>query len=560
MNMAFSKKALESLQARYADGKIVPIIGAGFSKPFDLPNWGDLLVDVAHSFGVDSSVLKTIRAIINRQKYVEAVSTVTSVTGKTEIDIQNAVVKIIAEKKIALCKQNNVSEFSELKIDNNYIDLNRFNTLFTLNYDEIIADFNKIYSNYTISKFKSTGDIGNKKNIIYLHGRISEPKSIVLAKANYNAIYNDDDFKRKLVAFALDRTFLFMGFSFQDEYIRKFLETFTQDLDVVHYALMDKSSVELLGDEVKNIREQYKVEIIPFDDSSKRHIQEIRKFISSITTKSSDFLTYFDDSNKKGHIHSSYQLGLENQVSKLISFCKIPNRFHVLEIGSGAGHTAIKIAVSNKDCKFEALDQSKEKTQDAEDMKKRRSATNINFLLDDIQSFIENENKISKYDFIYLLYSFHHIRDGIEDFEQGQGRNSNKRLFLRNCFNNMKAGSYLCIADLFLPVEDSEEKNEVTNKAELKSFFENRAIEGKSSVFWDKLKSILEVDIIEAEENADQCNDAECSVVDGIINRRGEYLITKDWLETQAVRAGFKVVLSEKINSIGDAIVLLQKQ
>lgn len=549
--MEFSNDIINTLREKFQDGKIIPVIGAGFSKPFNLPDWGELLVEVAQDFKVKKDAINITRDILNNHNYMGAVSTLTYVTNKTETDVQNAVVRIIQKKKNELCKEKNVIDMSQIGIDNNYGDLGRFNTLLTLNYDEIIADFNKVYNGYTISKFKDTGDFGKKKTILYIHGRISEPESIVLAKANYETIYENDNFKKKLAALALDRTFLFMGFSFQDEYIRNFLKTFTQDVDVMHYALMDNSTVQLLGEQKDIVENQYKVKVIPYDDSSYKHTEEIRKFISLITRKSQPPLTYFDDSNKTGHMHSSYQTGLEKNVSKLIDICKSKDDFSILEVGTGEGYSVNEVAFYNPTCNFDGLDQSKEKINTAETMTDKCS--NVSFILDDIQSFVENKSKIEKYDFIYLLYSFHHIRDCVEDFEQGQGRDGNKKLFLRNCFNNMKPGSYLCIADLFQPDNIIEEK-------EFKDFLLNRAIEGQSSIFWEKLDSIERHARFNADRQARICYDAERMVINGILKREGEYLITMKWLITQAKKVGFIKIIDKDINSIGDGIVLLKKE
>jgi len=202
-----------------------------------MPNWGELLIDVAKKFDAADHTIKTVHSIIANQDYVQAVSTITAATKKKVADIQNAVVDIIKQKKAELCKAKKCTDLSKSGIDNNYSDLSNFNAILTLNYDEIIADYNKEYTGTTFQAYNDTHNFGQKKDIIYVHGRVSEPSSIVLAKSNYDGAYKNDTFKNKFAGITLGRTLLFMGFSFQDAYIKAFLEAVTLGSGVTHYAL-----------------------------------------------------------------------------------------------------------------------------------------------------------------------------------------------------------------------------------------------------------------------------------------------------------------------------------
>lgn len=277
-----------ALRHKYLNKKLVPVIGAGFSMPFSLPNWSCLLLSICEEFKLESHQVQAVSDLCGNGDYIRAVDMLVAFTNgnKSEKDIQFSVAKIISEKLKELKSLSKITSLKDSKIINNYGDIFKYNfkTVLTLNYDEILADYASCeYSQSTIKQFTHTQDIGDEKNIIYVHGRISEPESIILAKAHYNEVYSTEDFTKKLGAFTLDRTFLFLGFSFQDEYIKKFLETITQNCKVTHYALMDKLSVQTLDvKKIAELNEKYSIQIIQYDDSQNGHAKSISTFLETI--------------------------------------------------------------------------------------------------------------------------------------------------------------------------------------------------------------------------------------------------------------------------------------
>ena len=282
---AKKKDIIDVLREIHKSQRLVPVIGAGFSRPFSLPDWGELLISVAKKFSALDSTIDTARSIMNNQNYIQAVSTITAATKKSEVGIQEAVVEIIRKKKTDFLYNKNCENFAESDIDTNYSDLSNFNAILTLNYDEIIADYNKNHAGTTFQQYQDTHNFGQKKDIIYVHGRVSDASSIVLAKSNYDDAYKNESFKNKFAGITLGRTLLFMGFSFQDTYIKVFLETVTLGSGVTHYALMDKTSVTALGAEaVEDYKKKYNVEIIEYNDTKGDHILQIRDFLNLIST------------------------------------------------------------------------------------------------------------------------------------------------------------------------------------------------------------------------------------------------------------------------------------
>ena len=241
---------------------------------------------------------------------------------------------------------------------------------------------------------------------------------------------------------------------------------------------------------------------------------------------------------------TSYYLSLQRNISKLIKLIK-PEGAKILELGFRTGRTAVRIANDHKGSNVVALCEDTEVLKNAIDIAKTHgSCDNITFIEDKIAAFVASRKELEEYDIVYMLYSFHHIPDS----EKGQ--HANKVVFLRDCFINMKLNSYLCIADLFL-----SDNNSVFEK----SFIKNRIKEGEASTFWNSLMGIDEREILVAEKKANNCQENEKAVILNANKREREYLISLDWLEQQAEKAGFITVINRNINAVGDTIIIFRK-
>jgi len=241
---------------------------------------------------------------------------------------------------------------------------------------------------------------------------------------------------------------------------------------------------------------------------------------------------------------TSYYLGLQKNLCKIISIIK-PSR--ILELGFGTGHTAFRVAKENPNIKIQALDWRQKMVEIATDLSEKLQINNVDFCKGDMKKRVK-EN-LTEFDFIYLLYNFHHIEDSSMPNTK---RDDIKTEFLRDCFYHMKPNSYLCIAELFLPAEN--------DKRLLDNLFESRVKEGHASTFWNDLKSLDKEAIRSAKETAQFCEGREENVGIKVANRNHEYLVTKNWLENQARRLGFIKIIDEDINTVGDAIMLFKKE
>lgn len=236
---------------------------------------------------------------------------------------------------------------------------------------------------------------------------------------------------------------------------------------------------------------------------------------------------------------TSYYIGLQHIVSKLISLINPKN---VLELGCALGTTSIKLAEQYKNIEFEGSDIRADIVEQANSL--ALNIENLKFTCEDMCNAVKNKN-ISQYDLIFLLYSFHHIVDPV----------GNKIVFLKNCYNNMKSGSYLLIAETFLP----EETHGLSNDNSIRKLFEQRAEEGYASTYWNALNSLSSEGIKLAESIANISKSEETEAGKHVFNREDEYLIKFSWLKEVAEQCGFKVVIAENVNCILEKVMLLQK-
>jgi len=230
---------------------------------------------------------------------------------------------------------------------------------------------------------------------------------------------------------------------------------------------------------------------------------------------------------------TSYYLKLQDITKKLISIC---HPQEVLELGSALGTTISMLAQSFPTIQFTGIDIRGAIIQDAKN--KYQNVNNLRFECADMCQFMGEQ--ITKYDFIFLLYAFHHITDPL----------LTKENFLKKCYDNMKPGSYLFITETFLPSEDDEWPT-------VETLFKARALEGYASTYWESLRSLEDNDIKLASKIASTSLKEETTAGQLVKNRDSEYLVEFNWLIELCKKIGFHIVIAEPVNCINEKAILL---
>lgn len=235
---------------------------------------------------------------------------------------------------------------------------------------------------------------------------------------------------------------------------------------------------------------------------------------------------------------TSYYTALQNTIEKIIS---LTTPHTVLEMGAALGTTTLLMANKFPNIQFVGTDIRKDIVSKALDLSK--NVDNASFFTADMCELAKED--LSSYDLIYLLYSFHHILDPL----------NNKKTFLQNCYSNMKKGSFLLIAETFLP----DGIPQLAKHASIQELFKLRAEEGYASTFWTALENINDQDIELAKQIADFSKSEESIAGENVYNRIDEYLVDFSWLIETALQCGFNVVISEPVNALMEKAILLKR-
>lgn len=270
---------IKELKKLYNEHNIIPFIGAGLSIPFNIPDWGKLIRDCAINMGIENvngtSFIQMLDFSLNQYDYWEAVRIIKKYLNRTEEDIQEYIVNTI---KSNILKEVNDGE-------NNYSDLSKygFDIFLTTNYDHILQRY--LDTNYIPVNLKDVNsnmqkliaEKGNKR-IFHLHGHISDSSSIVISEEKYKELYNDNKYKTLFSIFTGVKTFLFIGFSFNDIFIQKIIKDNNEFFNSKHYIILANPTME----NVKWLKQNYNIETISYDPSKSSHSEEIRKILSAI--------------------------------------------------------------------------------------------------------------------------------------------------------------------------------------------------------------------------------------------------------------------------------------
>jgi len=235
---------------------------------------------------------------------------------------------------------------------------------------------------------------------------------------------------------------------------------------------------------------------------------------------------------------TSYYHSLQKAVGKIV---RHSNARTLLELGSGTGATSIYLAKMFPECKITGIDIRKEMVDIASSNAIKDELSNVKFIVGDMIEYVNEQDNLA--DIVLFLYSFHHIPDPYQ----------NKIQMLETFRNKMPKNGLLCIAEMFIP----ETANEIEDESYLRNCWSRRMIEGYSSTFWASLKGLSEESVKESKEIGKYSMNYELKAGELIIKRENEYLVKLSWLCNIATDLGYRVILSEPCNSVGEYVVLL---
>ncbi|WP_084489529.1 ABC-three component system protein [Clostridiisalibacter paucivorans] len=277
---------IKELQNKYREGNIVPFLGAGLSIPFNIPDWNELIKECAVDMGIENvsempSLVDMLNFNLKNYDYWEAVRLIKKYLNRSEEDIQEFIVN----------KINDSIPDELINIDNNYEDLGKygFNLYFTTNYDHIMSKY--LNSNFmpvnlkdVQSNIQSLINNSKTKRIFHLHGNISDSSSIVISHEKYKELYDDNVYKSLFSVFSGVKTFLFIGFSFNDVFIQNIIKDNNEYFKSKHYIILPKPTNE----NIRHLKQNYNIETIPYNPEDSSHCEEIRKILIDICSNTTN--------------------------------------------------------------------------------------------------------------------------------------------------------------------------------------------------------------------------------------------------------------------------------
>ncbi|MBK7105031.1 MAG: SIR2 family protein [Ignavibacteriae bacterium] len=202
---------ISEIKAIYSEKRLVPFIGAGFSKPLGLPSWKELIDEIALELGFRKELFYLHGTLQQLAEYLK-------ITNRKKYD----------EFKMKMYKEFETTEIVERRkssITHKALANLDLNLIYTTNYDSHIEGCLMDNCKNPVIK-ASLDDFIDKKNsgnceVIKFHGTLNQTDSIVLTESEYfERMSLDSPVDQKLRADILSNSFLFMGYSFQDPNIR----------------------------------------------------------------------------------------------------------------------------------------------------------------------------------------------------------------------------------------------------------------------------------------------------------------------------------------------------
>jgi hypothetical protein len=197
----------------YNEGKIVPFIGSGFSKPLGLPDWNGLVEKIGIDLGYDPQLFSLHGTNFQLLEYIKQFHEDEWETFLHNLkkDFDSSTVNRKRKKSkthIALSKLVNIK------------------TIYTTNYDLQIENSLQQHGRSvavlsSLKDFIKTAVKNIDCEVIKFHGTLKQGDSLILTESEYLKRMNlEEPVDLRLRSDLLSNSFLFIGYSFNDPNIR----------------------------------------------------------------------------------------------------------------------------------------------------------------------------------------------------------------------------------------------------------------------------------------------------------------------------------------------------
>lgn len=211
MSVLSPADALPLLSKHYAESRLIPFLGSGFSKPLGLPVWSELSAWIAKKLDFDPDLLALHGSDSQIAEYLNL-----SKTGAMKDFIYYMTTRFDAPEIVDRRKTSRTHKALGAK---------RWKTVYTTNYDAHIQGAledagAKCSVLASIADFLDSRE-SDATEVVMFHGSLRDPATIVLTESRYfERMALDEPVDQKLRADLLSNSFIFIGYSFTDPNIR----------------------------------------------------------------------------------------------------------------------------------------------------------------------------------------------------------------------------------------------------------------------------------------------------------------------------------------------------
>ncbi|WP_428979663.1 SIR2 family protein [Ezakiella coagulans] len=318
------KDLIREIEKAIKSDELGAFIGAGLSIPAGFSSWKELLREPAEEIGLD---VEKENDLVNLAQYYS------NSKNRTSID------DLIKERFSQLAKPTeNHKLLSQLPIS----------TFWTTNYDKLIekALENNMKKPYVKTKDEHLrGTNHNFDAIVYkLHGDVEAPEDAVITRSDYEEFgYNKRKlFREVLEGDLLTKTFLFLGFSFEDpnfNYVIGRLRVLLDEKNTrKHYCIMKRIQDTDEDYEYKKVRQELQIEDLNRYGIFTYLVNKYDEITEILSTLVDRFRrkTIFISGSAYSYSTYSQEIG-ENFIHKL-SFELSKNGYHIVNgYGKGVG-------------------------------------------------------------------------------------------------------------------------------------------------------------------------------------------------------------------------------
>jgi hypothetical protein len=197
------------LRAAHKDGRLIPFLGAGFSKPLGLPSWGELVGWMAESLGFEAE-------LFHHHGRSEQLAEYYARKGSLDKLVHEMTLRFGSEQAVAKRRASPMHQ-ALAKLD--------WRTLYTTNYDGHIEGALRDAKKEAVV-LASFGDFQGPRRpgaceVVKFHGTLEQPRTIVLTESEYfERMALEAPADQRLRSDLLSNSFLFIGYSFSDTNIR----------------------------------------------------------------------------------------------------------------------------------------------------------------------------------------------------------------------------------------------------------------------------------------------------------------------------------------------------